>query len=463
MTTRRVLLGGTGTSGDGSTWGTGDGGTNAYKGMAGLVAAIAASTGAGDKVLFTGSTSVTSSLLIDDLATSLTRVARPPRCYGMQSASDTDYVPGLATGAAGFAFDHANVPTITITGNGNAIHIERDLYIYGLKVTCEDAIYIAYHDNASYTELEECWIGSSATGDFFRINSWRGGPEVVLRNTKLAHESNGSSAQLGNFTMLGGIIDSDAGGLIRPGYNSQCIHIENVDFQGTQTAGLVDLSGGAAGAKVLIKNCKKPNVSNATTDTPSGRCRAVFENVSHATSITDSVQAYEIQSERGQIVVETTKVMTGGSTDGAKGTFSLAFNPDSGATRAAEDDAALWCRLAVWVAGDGTSKTITLNFASDSANTETGDWHDDHAWAYGRHGDDAGSALYDIQKKKMDLGGTSAAVADDTTSTWATGTQNPQKIEFTAAPDYEGYFYVDFFFAPTDADTIYLNGDLAVS
>jgi hypothetical protein len=112
-----------------------------------------------------------------------------------------------------------------------------------------------------------------------------------------------------------------------------------------------------------------------------------------------------------------------------------------------------------WVKGDGSAKTLTLHLVSDSGNVRSTDWNDDELFMLAFAPDDAGGSKFDIISTQGNLLATPSAVTDDTVSVWGAGTQNPQKLVASIAPDYEGPVWAVVFFAPgANADSIYVDG-----
>jgi hypothetical protein len=168
-----------------------------------------------------------------------------------------------------------------------------------------------------------------------------------------------------------------------------------------------------------------------------------------------SRQNLEIQTSEGEIVEETTAVRTGGASDGATGAFSHAYTPTANDTR--DNYLPLvgpW--MYIWIAGDGTSKTLTVYIANSGA----GDYQDDEVYLEVLYPSEAGGAQHAHKSNQMGLLGTAANVTDDTTSTWGTGANNPQKLQLTVAPDYEGPLYCRVHFAKNFAaspETLYVD------
>ncbi len=464
MTVRRVLLDGSGTDGDGSTWGTGSGGTNAYKGNAGLVNAMQASSG-GDDVLVKGSVTFATTFTVLGTTDGVTAALQdPPRVIAMNSASDTDYLPGLLTGAATPAYDHANAPHLNINVVGNTINIEGNFYIYGHEFTNIDHLYLQYDDAQSTCIFEECKFDSQLNGDQFRINSFRDGPALIFINCYMLVDHGTTNNFIGGFRFFGGkweMVTNASSVQLRPQDKARVL------FENVEIAGEPDIVNIALGHDFLVEfyNCKLPASYVLTNGTAKGRYKIVAMGCSASTGITSSVLQDEMWTHFGQVITETGTGFqrTGGATDGAAGAFSYAMNATANKTRKGEEGLESF-PMRIWVTSSDT--TVTVYFAADDANTDTADLTDDEAWATIAFPDLTGGTQYEFISTRMDLGGTPSSTGmDDTTSTWGADVMNPQKIDLDITGlDYDGWVEVILHYAPgSNADTLIYDPELAVS
>lgn len=471
MTIRQVLLNGSGSSGDGTTWNDLSDATSAYIGVAGFASAINASV-AGDTVYVKGSGSSASAMLVTAPAGS-GGVSNPVRVLGCKSATtnnqgsivQSDLIPGLRTGNATPAYDDGDMPVATVTGASDILFDTTSCYIYGVKFVSNDNL--TFNTAEEGQLLEECWLNVTGSTDQLQLTGISG-TAVFSRyiNCRIDTVSGGLIGASGPMTIIGGRIEksSGTGGIL--GFTTSEIgafwDIQGVDFSNSTDPNIFTIS--KANGFAILRNCRFPASHSLTTGTSVGKWRIEAYGCGEtASGISTSEQSFKTASHEGTVDVETTKVRTGGADDGAAGGFSHDFSTIAGNTTEGYNSLyGPWMKI--WVEGDGTSKTLTVYFTSDSGNTRATDWDDDEVWLEALYPDDAGGSKYDYQTLQMTLLGTASAVTDDTGSTWAAGTQNDQKLQATIAPDYEGMVYCRVHFAPgANAETIYVDPEIEIA
>jgi hypothetical protein len=262
----------------------------------------------------------------------------------------------------------------------------------------------------------------------------------------------------GFLDFIGGsiVVPASAASIFRGASNASVIDVIGADLSGGET-NVTSITNSSTPLWVF-KNCRFPASHTLAAGTISRRFRIEAYGCGEtASGITTSEQALEISSHEGTVDLETVKVRTGGATDSAAGAYSHDFTTIAGNTTEGYNSLyGPW--MGLWVAGDGTSKTLTVYFTSDSGNTRGTDWDDDEVWLEVLYPDDAGGSKFDYQTLQMELLDTAVAVTDDTGSTWGAGTARDQKLQATIAPDYEGPVHCRVHFAPgANAETIYVD------
>jgi hypothetical protein len=115
-----------------------------------------------------------------------------------------------------------------------------------------------------------------------------------------------------------------------------------------------------------------------------------------------------------------------------------------------------------WIEGDGTAKTLTVHIANSGA----GDYQDDEVWLEVFSPSDVGDAMHTFTTNQLDLLGTPSNVTDDTDSVWGAGASNPQKLEVSISPDYEGPIAARVHFAKNftaSPETLYVDPKLEIT
>jgi hypothetical protein len=206
------------------------------------------------------------------------------------------------------------------------------------------------------------------------------------------------------------------------------------------------------GQFITFRNCH----IGTLTDPPLATCHLDYYGAMGAIS---SLSTFAVD-----VTAMTATYRTGGATDGVRSTpycwpmIALASVTTEGYRGLRS------LPLPAWVAGDGTSKTVTLYFAHGGVGDGTaGRLQDDQIWMDVYSGNDAAAnSMQIITSTKPAPLATPADVTDDGASTWSgasVGTK--QKLEATIAPDLEGPITVIVTFAPGDASdtTVFIDPD----
>lgn len=464
MAIRQVLLNGAGTSGDGTTWNDLSDATSAYIGVAGLIAACAAST-AGDVVYTKGSDSVATST--HNLAGSGTR-ANPVLLYGCKSTTTnnqgaivtSDIIPGYRTGNATPAYADADIPTVAIVSAGGSVSFTGNMKVYGIFVATRNDINVGLTANTRNV-FEECHLEVEGASDSISFGPVASG-EVYAYDCYLKPQLGNLQCGPGSVFVTGGAIESNnTDGVLETGFVvNNVAHFYAVDFTpGTATNLVWSLSQLAF--HIVLTNCQFPatfTLKASTGVTWSVEAYGCSNDTGKATG--SSVQAIERNTPEGIVVNETVKVRTGGADDGADGLFSWDMTSISGLG----DNSLYTPWMLIRVAGDGTAKTLTVYFTSDSLNTRAINWNDDGVWIEIMSPDDAGTAQYDHISSEVHILATPLDVGTDGVSVWGAGTARNQKITQSVSPDYTGVLMARVHFnGGGNADTIYVDPKLEIA
>lgn len=461
-----VLLNGTGTSGDGSTWADDSSGTAAFIGADGFASCIDAAS-AGDTVYVKGTDTYTGGNVAPGGTGTLAMARAPVMVIGVKSTTtnlgasvvESDLIPGLRTSQATRAYDDADVPTITLNDGVDDFQFQWGYY-YGIKFVCSDNINICLSIN-EYVVLEECYLEIDGSGD--QLNVCIGQSIAKLINSKVVVASGGyfqfgqgRSEWLACIINIAGVdgIFGNATGACRGHHD-----FLGCDFSGGAETTIFNRATANIGS-IFLENCLFPASWGFAGGTAFGPYEIESSGCDNTTGLTTggSEQQINTESQHGTVSLETTKVRTGGADDGAAGVYSWDMSTfASGTETNIVGLKSPW--MAIWVAGDGTSKTLTVYFTSDSGNTQASDWTNDEVWLEVLYPDSAGSSQFLFTKSQADLLEASLGQpTDDTGSTWGAGTQNDQKFEVSIAPSYEGYVRCRVVFAPgANAETIYVD------
>ena len=201
MTIRQVLLNGSGTSGDGTTWNDASDATSAYIGSAGFAAAFTASA-AGDTIYVKGTETATASMSCIKNPATIALKRNPIKVFGCKSATTnnqgsivtSDLIPGIRTGISTFAYDDADVPFVDLSSGAAADIQLGSAHFYGISFKAGDDIFFSNVSEAD-TFFEECLFTLPNNGDIFRLCEGIGS-RLVTRNCKFDN--------LDRFRTLGG-------------------------------------------------------------------------------------------------------------------------------------------------------------------------------------------------------------------------------------------------------------------
>jgi len=454
-----VLLNGSGTSGDGSTWDDASDGTSAYIAAAGLATIIAAAA-AGDTIYVKGADTSTSATITLNFGVTAAKLGKPVEVIGVKAATtnlggsivQSDLVPGLRTGDATRAYDQTAgnaAPSITPTGTTADFNIRGFGSIYALVVASADVFDISSGDGD--LNLEECKFTAATDAMRFGTTNVQ---RAHVRPTNCHISSASAEAILvragASGRAVGCVIHSADANNVFDFNSPEPWTFEECDFSGATSATLARIDA-AAGGPIKFKNCKTKASHVLVTGTIDEVLTVINYGSDNTTGLTTggSEQQYELESEAGRIEIETTAIRTGGANDGAAGGWSLAMTPNVDLTL--ENRKALISEpMHIWVPGDGTNKTLTVFIANSGA----ADYFNDDAWIAASYPSEAGVSQFDYLTTQMELLDTPAAIADDTDSTWGTGGNNPQKLQLVdIAPDYEGWIQVRIHFAKAFASS----------
>jgi hypothetical protein len=466
-----VLLNGTGTNGDGSTWNDLSDATSAYIGMQGLTDAVTASS-LGDTIYVKGDDSAGVNVFLNKTANSIADWGNPLKIIGVKAATtnlgasivQSDLVPGLRTGDTTRAYDQTAgnaPPSVTNTGAA-AIQMAGNVYIYGIIFTSSNYIGVSVNGDSTSNLVEECEFILTGAGDYIyfgQSDSNRDAENAVLLNCSIVGPSGSylSMRYEGRGSLLGCDISIDGTGAAiyttASSWNGDISFI-GCDFSGGATSTLVNLGANSRG-NVTFWSCQFPSSYVLTTGTPTKPFSVSAYNCNYTTGKTSgSVNDFEFVNIHGNVDIEKTAVRTDGADDGS-GAFSYGMTPAVDGT--IENTRALispW--MAFKITGDGTAQTVTVYIA----NSGSGDYNDDDVWLEIFYPSEGGTAQYDFITTQMELLDTPTAVTDDASSTWGTGGNNPQQLAASISPDYVGRAYCRVHFAKHFAaspETLYVD------
>jgi len=375
-----------------------------------------------------------------------------------------DIVPGLRNGSStrAYAQTAGNAPPSWTQSSGDA-EATGFANFYGLRV----AVNTVWGNTSGVLGLnfEECSFEISirnSAADYFNLGSLNNNPhEAQYKNCEIDLSNNiGVSIKMlgrGGLTeFIGTQFLGNTTVLVEGTAQVGRLHFYGCDYSAVTGGNLVDLTSIGGQTEIIFANCKEnATPPGLTTDTSTGTYRVERRNCSGVTSKSSgSVQDYEVNTEAGDIVEETTVVRTGGADDGAAGGFSYAMTPTTGDT-VRNNHALISPWLTVWVANTDTS--LTIYFANSLAESSpTNDLHDDQVWIEVLNPSEGGTAQHTFHTSQMDLLATPADLTSDG-STWGSGGNNAQKIVTTISPDYEGVLYARLHYAPASTTTLYLD------
>ena len=465
-------LSGTNTDGDGSTWGTGAGGTNAYQGGTGLVNAMAA-LGAGDTIYVKKTVTGEGSLIFAGPTTVASRTD-PLRVIGVKEGTtnlgasivQSDLIPGIRTGQTtrAYAWGGETTPKITADATGGSdITTKGNIYMYGLTLQAADNVNIPQGNSGNFSVqyFEECKFVVTQVNDLINIGG-ADTDERVLRTVNCLFDAGPGNLQLvGSLKLEAFICDyvcTDVGSFLSSEF------VGHAKFHGSDLSGcdatLFNISGFRSGIAEL-RSCKLPASHVLTTGTAVHSYTVANYGSEDSTGLTstDSEQALQIHTHQGTVDIETTAVRTGGADDKATGGFAWALTANN-VTDNFVGVVSPW--MYTWVAGDGTAKTLTVFMANDDAESAGNLLKDSQVFLEVGFPSEAGISMYDYLPDegapgdgggRMQLLGTAADITTDG-STWGTGANNKQKLTQSIAPDYQGPLYCRVHFSKSAAPPV---------
>ena len=453
----------TGDSETGASW------TNSYKTLA--LALNASNVGAGDTLWVKGNFATAGALSLRGVNA---YTNNPPRVIGCKSATSAtppaigDLIPGLRTGQAVFAYDDADAPTLTQTSAGADISMDGWMNIYGLVLKARDDF--IFSPNNTAVVLEECEIrcGHGETGSFVMTGSGSNPRYFRMKNCKLSAGTSGrftNSGKHGRWDFVKCIIDVPNSPMINNAGGN--ITFDSCDFSSQSGTLLADAGGKNANFDMRFSNCKINASSALVTGALAMNFRTEFVHTSSVTGkgTGGSFREVDIITSEGDVVLETSRVRTGGADDGGDGGWSLAFCPGVNGTRTnLVGLVGPW--LAQEIVGDGTSQTLTVHIANDLAEDAGNKYDDEDVWIEVMSPSEAGTADWDYYTTQKDL---EASVTEITTETvtWGSGANNDQALSITTiAPDYNGRLRWRLVFAKNfgaTPDTLYLDPKAVLS
>ena len=458
-----VLLNGTGTSGDGSTWNDLSQGDSAYIADAGLVAALTAASPV-DFIFCKGRSAGSATTVSWPSTASLALSRQPYRIFGCKSATtnlgvniDTnDLIPGFATGGTTPAYDDADIPLTKTTGASASFFLYSSSHVYGMEFECSDDL--RWLGGNHRMVGEECLFQVTGSGDRMRIGDGQ----------RLDHFIHCKWIIGGDWITAGGVVELHGGEIIKTSGSIFDNVMQRVDIRGVDisTVGndtnLTDLSV-TLGSVTPFSSCKLISGWALTTGVSPGAHEVINHASDSNTGLSASEQFIETLTHHGTVTTETTKVRTGGADDGSSGSFS--YNMTGVANGTLDGSVGLWSPwMKTPVTGDGTSKTLTVYLTSDDGNTNGSDWQDDELWLEAFYPSEDGDNADEFKTTRASLLAAGSNVTDDVGSTWAAGTQNDQKLQMTIAPDYPGVLMCRVVFCSgANADTIYIDPKPAVA
>ena len=389
-------------------------------------------------------------------------IGNPSIILGVKSATtneppvNSDLIPGWRTGEsrteANRAYNDADSPIFDFTDT-STIRMGGSFYMYGVRIA---------------TAGDQNWLFGSADTEFFEECQFTLGtgkdltygstsfPSAAAGHKNCEWVPEGTNCQLEIFSSthhedIGLLISANLIGFL--GRNSGTANFYGGDF--SAVTGSID----ANEHNFNIMNTELH--ADLTISAPGNiqfHSRMQSDNTSAKSS--GSIQQLELLSFSGDLDIETTAVRTGGADDGAAGGHSWAMTPNVDKTRDQYQP-----MISPWIIGwngSSGSQTLTVNISNSGA----ADYNDDDVWMETLYPSELGTAAHTFNTNQMDLLATPAVVTDDTDSTWGTGGNNPQKLQITIAPDFEGPIMVRVCFAKhfgSSPETLFVDPKLEIA
>lgn len=471
-----VLLSGSGSSGDGSTWDDASDGTSAFIGGAGFGSAISGAA-AGDTIYVKGAESTSTSVSLAG-PTTLAAFRNPIKVIGVKTGTtnldssivQSDLIPGVRTGQSTRAYDWGGgtVPSITLTGTTADISINGAVNYYAIIFIGVDNIdFGTVQSEVSFKE--ECEFIVSGSVDELKFGLTNVARWKEMRFTRCRFQSSSTG---GLFKFIGsGLLEfmeceidsADTTNAIILTQYKGTTRFFSCDFSGSEPTPIVGIDNFLQG-EIEFWNCKFPASHALTGGTAAAAFRVANYGSDDQTGLTTggSEQQLEIHTDQGTVDVETTAVRTGGADDGAAGGFSWAMTPNN-VTDNVVGVVSPW--MYIWVAGDTTAKTLTVFIANAAAESAANNIETDEAYLEVGFPSESGTSMYDYLPNdgaagdgggRMQLLG-SAADLTATSETWGSGGNNDQKFSQAIAPDYEGALYCRVHYSKSGGPVLYVD------
>lgn len=232
------------------------------------------------------------------------------------------------------------------------------------------------------------------------------------------------------------------------------VNSRGVDLSGIGSNSLVDVTGSPQGFAGFA-NCKIASGTVATIGTFAGIYGPVVEMDNCDSGATNYRSSRN--TPVGSVVTETTKVRTGGASDG---TTTLAWKLTTGSNSKFPAFALATKEIAIWNDTPGSSKTLTVEFLHDSVAALTnGD-----IWMELQYLGSSGSPVSTfLSNAKPDVltGNTAHAASSATWTTTGLTNPNKQALSITFTPQSKGYLQVKVHLAKPSY-TVYVDPKLTV-
>lgn len=380
-------------------------------------------------------------------------------------------------------------PTVTATGavigstNGWGLTFRGVAYSYKVDYTCDlsnsnYAAILGIDSDSSTGAGSGFWLfdscnltqGSINAGSPIQIgqpNSTTGYKQSAAQFKNCVIKFNNASQKiisLGNLDWLGGSLNVAAAVpavLLALGNGSDLsttnVTIRGVDLSGIGSNALVDVSSSPQGF-VSIANCKIAPGTVVTTGTFAGIYGPNVEMDNCDSSATNYRSSRN--TPVGSVITETTKIRTGGASDGTNG---LSWKMTSGSNTRFPAFALATKEIAIWNDTAGTSKTLTVEILHDSLTA----LHNGDIWLELQYLGSTGSPVSTfVTNAKADmLPGTGTTNHASSSATWTTtGLTNPNKqsLSVTFTPQSKGYLQVKVHLAKASY-TVYVDPKLTVA
>lgn len=379
------------------------------------------------------------------------------------SIAQSDLIPGFRTGGSSRASDHANSPTVVCTDSAFLDYGMRGVtYVYGITMNVNDQIAFTPDDNGTYLQhYEECTFKYGQSG----------GGRMSMGYRKPGDD--GSRARFTKCLFNLGVATTPGFALFTGGCHFEWIDCEftfpsattwfdsndgggdTAYFRGCDLSDYAHtISMGGRDHHFKFSNCKTH--ASIVARSGSDDNTVEFINCGADTGLTtgDVVTEYEKSCLTGSIVTDKTSVRTGAGANDGESDWALAFTATAGETTS-NYRALVGPWMYAPVAGDGTSKTLTVYINNSTAS----DFDDHEVWLEVLYPSEGGDDQYDYVTTQRDLLDTTTDTAhlSDDSSSWGGSRTQAQKLQVSIAPDYTGTVQCRVHFAPGTTDTLYVD------